>query len=306
MNAATDDPLGLLCEPVRRWFLEAFPTGPTPAQALAWPAVASAENVLLISPTGTGKTLAGFLAIVDRLLREHAEDALDPGLRCVYVSPLRSLGYDVEKNLTGPLRGLQRLLGLERSPVRVGVRTGDTSAYERRKLREGPPHILITTPESLSLLLSQSGWRDHWRGVGHIVVDEVHALAATKRGADLAISRERLAEAAGVDPTRVGLSATCRPPEPVARFLVGPSRSCRVVEAPRPEGSQSIEIRVESLLRPGEGPHRGLTYRRLLRRLGLAVARGFTEAMGGTIGTEETPGGGLTFVVELRVPSEES
>ncbi|MDG3005631.1 DEAD/DEAH box helicase [Paludisphaera mucosa] len=267
-----ENALGLLGDPVREWFTGAFPEGPTPAQRLAWPAIDSGENVLLISPTGTGKTLAGFLAIVARLLREHAADGLKPGLRCVYVSPLRSLGYDVEKNLSIPLRGVQRLLGLAKCPVRVGVRTGDTSAYERRKLREGPPHILITTPESLSLLLSQSGWRDHWRGVSHLVVDEVHALAATKRGADLAISLERLADAAGDDPARVGLSATCRPPDPVARFLVGPSRTCRIVEAPRPAGSKGLEIAVESLLRPGEGPHRGLTYRRLLRRIRKAVA----------------------------------
>jgi len=267
-----DDGLGPLGDTARAWFAEAFPGGPTPAQRLAWPAIGSGENVLLISPTGTGKTLAGFLAILDRLLREHAAGELKPGLRCVYVSPLRSLGYDVEKNLSAPLRGVQRLLGLAKPPIRVGVRTGDTTAYERRKLREGPPHLLITTPESLSLLLSQSGWGDHWAGVSHVVVDEVHALAATKRGADLAISLERLADAAGADPARVGLSATCRPPDPVVRFLVGPGRSCRVVEAPRPAGSPSLEIAVESLLRPGEGPHRGLTYRRLLRRIRKAVA----------------------------------
>ncbi|WP_337177726.1 DEAD/DEAH box helicase [Paludisphaera sp.] len=266
------DALDGLCDPVRGWFEGAFPTGPTPAQALAWPAIGSGEHVLLISPTGTGKTLAGFLAIVDRLTREHLAGGLEPGLRCVYVSPLRSLGYDVEKNLSVPLRGLQRLLGLRDCPIRVGARTGDTSAHDRRKLREGPPHILITTPESLSLLLSQSAWAEHWAGVDHLVVDEVHALAATKRGADLAISLERLAESAGGDPARVGLSATCRPPEPVARFLVGPSRTCRVVEAPRPVGSRAIEIEVESLLRPGEGPHRGLTYNRLLRRVRRATA----------------------------------
>ncbi|WP_165243745.1 DEAD/DEAH box helicase [Paludisphaera soli] len=271
--------LDVLGDVARGWFAQAFPAGPTPAQRLAWPAIASGENVLLISPTGTGKTLAGFLAIVDRLLREHEAGELKPGLRCVYVSPLRSLGYDVEKNLSVPLRGVQRLMGLAKCPVRVGVRTGDTSAYERRKHREGPPHILITTPESLSLLLSQAGWADHWAGVSHLVVDEVHALAATKRGADLAISLERLADASGAEPTRVGLSATCRPPDPVARFLVGPSRSCRIVEAPRPSGSQPLEIAVESLLRPGEGPHRGLTYRRLLRRIRQVVGENRTTVV---------------------------
>ncbi|WP_165074299.1 DEAD/DEAH box helicase [Paludisphaera rhizosphaerae] len=272
MTDARDDALGMLCDPVREWFAGAFPGGPTPAQRLAWPVISAGENALLISPTGTGKTLAGFLAIVDRLMREHAADTLAPGLRCVYVSPLRSLGYDLEKNLSIPLRELQERLGLKTCPIRVGVRTGDTSAHERRKLRETPPHILITTPESLSLLLSQPGWGDHWRGVSHVLVDEVHALAATKRGADLAISLERLADAADGDPSRVGLSATCRPPDPVARFLVGPSRPCSIVEAPRPEGSQSLAIKVESLIRPGEASHRSLTYSRLLRRVRRAVA----------------------------------
>ena len=223
--------VGLLSDPVRRWFSSAFPGGPTPAQASAWPWIFEGENVLLVSPTGTGKTLAGFLAILDRMLRDQAAGELKPGLRCVYVSPLRSLGYDIERNLAIPLAGLQAALGLAESPVQVGVRTGDTSAYDRRKLRDHPPHILITTPESLALLLSQASWRDHWRGVEQLIVDEVHALAPTKRGADLAVSLERLAAASARDPQRVGLSATCRPPDPVARFLVGPSRTCRVVEA---------------------------------------------------------------------------
>ena len=113
----------------------------------------------------------------------------------------------------------------------------DIVARDRRTLRDRPPHILITTPESLALLLSQSDWRDRWRGVEHIVVDEAHALVPTKRGADLAVSLERLADASARDPRRIGLSATCRPPDPVARFLVGPSRACRVIEAPRPAGS---------------------------------------------------------------------
>ena len=183
---------------------------------------------------GQGKTLAGFLAILDRLFRAHADGTLAPALRCVYVSPLRSLGYDIERNLSIPLEGIQRRLELDESPVRVGVRTGDTSAYFRRKQRDRPPHLLITTPESLSLLLSQDGWAEHWQGVEHMIVDEVHALVPTKRGADLAISLERLAARAGRDPCRVGLSATCRPPAPVARFLVGPTRPARWSMLPCP------------------------------------------------------------------------
>ncbi len=264
--------VGLPSDPVRRWFSSAFPDGPTPAQASAWPHVFDGAHLLLVSPTGTGKTLAGFLAILDRLFRDHAEGALKPGLRCVYISPLRSLGYDIERNLAVPLSGVQAALGLVENPVQVGVRTGDTSAYDRRKLRDHPPHILITTPESLALMLSQAGWRDHWRGVEQIIVDEVHALAPTKRGADLAVSLERLAAASTVDPQRIGLSATCKPADPVARFLVGPARTCRVVDAPRPADSPGLELEVDSLLRPGEAPHRGLTYRRLLKRLRKAIA----------------------------------
>ena len=253
--------------PVLEWFSGAFPGGPTPAQRLAWPLIASRVNLLLVSPTGTGKTLAAFLAIINGLYREHADGSLTPGLRCVYASPLRSLGYDIERNLSVPLESIRERLGLEKSPITVGVRTGDTSSHHRRKLRDHPPHLLITTPESLALMLSQDAWHDLWRGVRHLVVDEVHALVPNKRGADLAVSLERLAARASTDPARVGLSATCRPPEPVARFLVGPSRTCQVVEAPRPEGSPELALGVESLLKPDEGAHRGLTYRRLLRRL---------------------------------------
>src|SRR3954447_11184787 len=198
------DPLAALAGPVRDWFAATFPGGPTPAQRLAWPPIAAGEHVLLVSPTGTGKTLAAFLAILDRLYHEHEAGTLAPGLRCVYVSPLRSLGYDIERNLAVPLDAVRARLGIEPGPVRVGVRTGDTSAYERRKLRDAPPHLLITTPESLSLLLSQPAWHGHWRGVGHLIVDEVHALVPTKRGADLAVSLERLSAMAGADPVRIG------------------------------------------------------------------------------------------------------
>ncbi|WP_250847216.1 DEAD/DEAH box helicase [Aquisphaera insulae] len=263
---------GLLSEPVRAWFRGAFPGGPSPAQGLAWPPIAAGENVLLISPTGTGKTLAGFLAILDGLFREHAAGTLAPGIRCVYVSPLRSLGYDIERNLAIPLAGIRQILGLADGPIRVGVRTGDTSAHERRKLRDRPPHLMITTPESLSLMLGQAAWADHWNRVDHIIVDEAHALVPTKRGADLAVTLERLAARAARDPRRIGLSATCRPPDPVARFLVGPSRACRVIEAPLPSGSPPMEVEVETLLEPGECPHRGLTYMRLVRRLRQAMA----------------------------------
>ena len=271
-----DDAFAPLGGPVRDWFASTFPGGPTPAQRLAWPTIAAGESLLLVSPTGTGKTLAGFLAILDRLYRDHAAGTLTPGLRCVYVSPLRSLGYDIERNLSEPLEAIRVGLGLPRSPVTVGVRTGDTSAYTRRKLRDEPPHLLITTPESLALLLSQSAWHDHWRSLHHIIVDEVHALMPTKRGADLSVSLERLSALAARDPSRVGLSATCRPSGPLARFLVGPDRTCRVVEAPTDDGTPSMILDVESLIKSDEAPERALTYRRLVRRLGQEIARNRT------------------------------
>jgi ATP-dependent Lhr-like helicase len=274
------DPLAGLCAPpVRDWFGGCFPDGPTPAQRLAWPVVAAGGHLLLVSPTGTGKTLAAFLAILDRLFIEHAAGRLGPGLRCVYVSPLRSLGYDIERNLAAPLEAIRARLDLAEGPVRVGVRTSDTSAYFRRKLRDAPPHLLITTPESLSLLLSQPAWHEHWAGVEYLVVDEVHALVPTKRGADLAVSLERLAARAQTDPARLGLSATCHPADPVAHFLMGPGRTCRVLEAPMPAGTPPAAIEVASLLHDDEAPHRGLTYRRLLRRLAREIARNRTTVV---------------------------
>jgi ATP-dependent Lhr-like helicase len=278
-SARTNAALALLSGPVRAWFQGVFPKGPTPAQERAWPPIAAGEHVLLVSPTGTGKTLAAFLAILDRLVRAHESGTLRPGLRCVYVSPLRSLNYDIDRNLRTPLDGIRLRLDAAESPVRVGVRTGDTPASERRKLRDRPPHVLITTPESLSLLLSQATWQAHWGGVEHIVIDEVHALAPTKRGADLAVSLERLAAQAQRDPIRVGLSATCRTGEAAARFLVGAFRHCRVVPAPPPVGTPPAEIKVQSLVRPGEAPHRGLSYRRLLRKLKWTISQNRTTVI---------------------------
>jgi ATP-dependent Lhr-like helicase len=266
-----EDLAGLKSGSVRDWFAATFPDGPTPAQRLAWPIVASGENLLLVSPTGTGKTLAAFLEVLDALHAEHAAGTLSEGLRCVYVSPLRSLGYDIDRNLAVPLEAVRSRLGLDQSPITVGIRTGDSTPYERQKLREHPPHLLITTPESLSILFSQPSWHEHWRTVEQVIVDEIHALVPTKRGVDLAVSLERLAARAACDPSRLGLSATCRPAEPVARFLVGPTRACRIIEAPEPDGSPPLEIEVESLIRDDEETYRGLTYRRLLRRLDQAM-----------------------------------
>src|SRR5207249_1656762 len=194
-------PLDMFSPETREWFTRAF-AQPTPAQALGWPAIASGEHTLIQAPTGSGKTLAAFLYGIDRLNREPGE-----GLRLLYVSPLKALNYDIERNLRGPLAGL-------RSELRVGVRTGDTPQKERAAMLRQPPDILITTPESLFLLLTSRA-RETLRSVETVIVDEVHAVAGTKRGAHLALSLERLQHLVGEPPQRIGLSATQRPLEEI-------------------------------------------------------------------------------------------
>src|SRR5829696_4870709 len=172
------DPLAPFSPKTRAWFESAF-AAPTPAQALGWPAIAAGGHVLIQAPTGSGKTLAAFLYGIDRL-----DASPGSGLRLLYVSPLKALNYDVERNLRGPLAGIK-------SELRVGVRTGDTSQKERRELLKEPPDILITTPESLFLMLTSQA-RETLRGIETVIVDEVHAVAGTKRGTHLALSLERL------------------------------------------------------------------------------------------------------------------
>ena len=211
-------------EATSAWFTSAF-AEPTPAQAQAWTAISKGEHTLVIAPTGSGKTLAAFLWAIDRLAREPVPP--DPKRRCrvLYVSPLKALAVDVERNLRSPLTGVThaaKRLGLAEPEVRVGVRTGDTAADERRRLAGKPPDILITTPESLFLMLTSQA-REGLRGVQTVIIDEVHALAGGKRGAHLALSLERLDALRGqAGPAqRIGLSATVRPPEEVATFLGG-------------------------------------------------------------------------------------
>ncbi len=217
---------------VREWFEASF-DAPTPAQSKGWKAIARGEHTLVLAPTGSGKTLAAFLWAIDRLATETP--AVDPKARTrvVYISPLRALAVDVEKNLRAPLTGIRHVaersgLGLAHDPT-VGVRTGDTPARERRQLLAHPPDILITTPESLYLMLTSSA-RETLRGVTTVIVDEIHSLAATKRGAHLALSLERLEALADEPPQRIGLSATQRPLETIARFLGGHADA----GAPRP------------------------------------------------------------------------
>jgi ATP-dependent helicase Lhr and Lhr-like helicase len=245
-------PLSQFQPVVREWFEAAF-DGPTEVQAQAWPAIATGEHTLISAPTGSGKTLAAFLWALDRLAREPAEprglrpltpSGLSP-TRLVYVSPLKALAYDIDRNLRAPLRGIG-------ADLTVGVRTGDTPQRDRAAMRRHPPDILITTPESLYLMLS-SGAREILTGVEAVIVDEIHAVAATKRGSHLALTLERLSalQADGREPQRIGLSATQNPLEEVGRFMVGPRRACTIVDAGvRKPLDLQIQVPVESMVEP--------------------------------------------------------
>ncbi|RIW50461.1 ATP-dependent helicase [Micromonospora endophytica] len=226
----------------REWFGAAF-AAPTSAQVGAWSAVAAGRHALVVAPTGSGKTLAAFLWSLDRLAREPAPS--DPRHRCrvLYVSPLKALAVDVERNLRTPLAGIRQAatrLALPPPEITVGMRTGDTPADERRAFARTPPDILITTPESLFLLLTSAA-RDALRGVETVILDEVHAVAGTKRGAHLALSLERLDELLPAPAQRIGLSATVRPVDECARFLAG----ARPVEVVAPVTAKTIEISVQ-------------------------------------------------------------
>ena len=214
------DALSHFSTPVRDWFRAAF-SAPTAAQEGAWESIRNGNNTLIIAPTGSGKTLAAFLWALDTLHREY-EAGTAGGTRILYISPLKALGADVERNLRAPLTGITRLSGNNTGEpnISVGVRSGDTPARERRQLISNPPDILITTPESLYLMLTSAA-RNTLAGVTTVIVDEIHNLAATKRGAHLAVSLERLDALLEKPAQRIGLSATVENPEAVARFLGG-------------------------------------------------------------------------------------
>ena len=259
-------------QPVRRWFDDSFP-GPTRVQGLGWPVLTRGDNALLVAPTGSGKTLAAFLWAIDRLClgagagedgaASPGRDLTDgaartaPGVRVVYVSPLKALAYDIERNLRAPLEGVveeARRLGIPVRPVSVDVRTGDTSAADRRRQLRKPGEILVTTPESLFLVLGSRA-AANLRTVETVIVDEVHAMAATKRGAHLALSLERLAELAdGPDPQRIGLSATVRPMDLAAGFLGG-DRPVEVVDASEPPNMDlKVVVSVPDMEAPPPAP----------------------------------------------------
>ncbi len=210
---------------VRRWFETQFGQ-PTAAQRLGWPLIGSGAHALIAAPTGTGKTLAGFLWAINTLVRQGPE--LTDHTQVLYLSPLKALGNDVQKNLSGPLAAMRALDG-DLPEVRVRVRTGDTPQRERAAMGRQPPHILVTTPESLYILLTSAGGRELLRQVRTTIVDEIHAVVSDKRGAHLALSLERLAAHAG-EFQRIGLSATQRPMQQVAAFLAGAGRDCQIVD----------------------------------------------------------------------------
>jgi len=237
-------PLSLFSPPTQEWFARAF-AAPTTVQEQAWPAIATGEHVLISAPTGSGKTLAAFLWSLDRLARKPREDGT--GVRVVYVSPLKALSYDVERNLQAPLIGIG-------ADVKVGLRTGDTPQKERAQMRRTPPDVLITTPESLYLMLTSQA-RDILADVEAVIIDEIHAVASTKRGAHMALTLERLSAHVqathGRDPQRIGLSATQNPLEEVGRFMVGPQRTCRIVDTGvRKPLDIKIQVPVESMVEP--------------------------------------------------------
>jgi len=262
-------PLSSFTPRVREWFEAAF-AAPTPAQAQAWPAIARGEHVLLSAPTGSGKTLAAFLWALDRLSGEGAEGGTGAdgstgeqsggngadgtrSTRVVYVSPLKALAYDIERNLRAPLRGIGA------DDVRVGIRTGDTPQRERAAMLRNPPDILITTPESLYLMLTSRA-RETLSAVEAVIVDEIHAVAATKRGSHLALTLERLeAQVRSGRPAariqRIGLSATQNPLAEIGRYLVGPHREVTILDAgAKKELDLRIEVPVESMAEPDAGP----------------------------------------------------
>jgi ATP-dependent helicase Lhr and Lhr-like helicase len=224
---------------VAGWFERKY-REPTDAQRLGWESIVSGDHTLIAAPTGSGKTLAAFLASIDSLVRQATGDSLPDETQALYISPLKALSNDIHRNLQVPLEEIgaaAEAAGCGLSPIRVAVRTGDTPPRERQAMVRKPPHILVTTPESLYLLLTGSKSREILRSVRTVIVDEIHALARDKRGSHLTLTLARLDQLCGTPPTRIGLSATQRPIDEIARFLVGSSNvdeqgvaNCRIVD----------------------------------------------------------------------------
>ncbi len=226
------DPLTLFHPTIAAWFASRF-ASPTPAQAQAWPAIQAGRHTLIAAPTGSGKTLAAFLAAIDALLRQGLEGRLADATQVVYVSPLKALSNDIQRNLEAPLADIREALracGLPDVEIRTWVRTGDTPPGERERMRRRPPHIVVTTPESLYILLGSASGRAMLATTRTVIVDEIHAMAPNKRGAHLALSLERLAALCGDRLLRIGLSATQNPIEAIAHLLVGPDAEATIID----------------------------------------------------------------------------
>jgi len=238
---------------VQEWFQTAL-GAPTPAQRQGWTSIAAGRHTLIAAPTGSGKTLAAFLTAIDRLFNEGLETGLTDEVRVLYVSPLKALSTDIHKNLEEPRQGIARIAaarGLVPPRITAAVRTGDTPASARAAMVKTPPHILVTTPESLYLLLTSARSRQMLRTVRTVIVDEIHAVIGTRRGAHLALSLERLARVTQQPLQRIGLSATQRPLEEVGRFLVGSGRECTIVDTGlRKQLDLKIHVPVEDMREP--------------------------------------------------------
>ncbi len=260
-DAADSKEMALRLHPkLRRWFRKTYPSF-TQAQLLCVPAILARESILLTSPTGSGKTLAGFLGIFDFLLRKLEAGELHATVQCIYVSPLRALTYDISKNLRAPIEGM----GLEKE-VLIHARTGDTKASERAKFRRRAAHILVTTPESLAVMLAQESYTAHLSECAFVIVDELHSFAGNKRGADLSLSLERLERLRTSEKPlcRVGLSATAAPLDLLSRFLVGQGRECQIAQA-KMEKKSIVEV--FSPIRRHPYPPAGYTGARLYAEL---------------------------------------
>ena len=209
-----------LSAPVRNWFQETFEDF-TESQKLAIPAIINGDHLLLSSPTGSGKTLTAFLTVIDGLIRRALEKKLDNKVQCIYISPIKALANDIQKNLIGPLKEISsKYLPDKAQEIRVGVRTGDTSQSDRQKMLRKPPHILITTPESLAIAISSKRFQPIITDVEYLIIDEMHSLVPTKRGTHLALTMSHLDTLLHKKVQRIGISATMEPLETVAKFLV--------------------------------------------------------------------------------------
>ncbi|MGH9760330.1 MAG: DEAD/DEAH box helicase, partial [Blastocatellia bacterium] len=258
---------------VAAWFEKNF-NAPTPPQAEAWPTIKHGQHTLIAAPTGSGKTLAAFLSAIDDLVRLGVEGQLDDTTHVVYVSPLKALSNDIQKNLQVPLQGIQRELeamGLANFEIRTFVRTGDTPSSERAKMSRRPPHIIVTTPESLYILLTSEGGRRMLRTAKSLIVDEIHALVDDKRGSHLSLSIERLEALVGQPLTRIGLSATQKPIEEVGRFLVGSSNiaadgtpDCTIIDSGH---VRKLDLEIEMPKSPLEAVMAGEVWEEIYDRL---------------------------------------